>query len=316
MIPDINIKDYYLQFIYKAKIDVIDYRNALKKFVEDKEKVYQYITENKNIINDKFGIDLNNYKEYTDKKYNSNETLYKLVIKLLGTIDEHPNKTCIIQLVNYCNILRNENKYSNLLNTASKRKDVPFKEYKKHVFNYYNNVHKCVLAGLGYKFNYGIGTYYVSRWKVQNSANIKPTLDYAATNARKKELLKQGVKLWDDKEAEWYKMRHIPYNAVDYRVFRENGYYYDFAFINSKAFNDKLIEYQRTEYVVNKLRGMGYVQMAEQLCKNEEDIYNLQVDIKYKLNILLYKYPEKYINFIRNAKEDKHKYRAFNRQNR
>ena len=41
--------------------------------------------------------------------------------------------------------------------------------------------------------------------------------------------------------------------------------------------------------------------MANQLCNTLDDIYNLQVDIKYKLNILLYKYPTKYLNYVRNA---------------
>ena len=31
-------------------------------------------------------------------------------------------------------------------------------------------------------------------------------------------------------------------------------------------------------------------------------------DIKYKLNILLYKYPDKYLNFVRNAEATKYKY--------
>ena len=39
-----------------------------------------------------------------------------------------------------------------------------------------------------------------------------------------------------------------------------------------------------------------------------DDIYNLQVDIKYKLNIYLYKYPEKHNNFVRNDEQSKYKY--------
>ena len=61
---------------------------------------------------------------------------------------------------------------------------------------------------------------------------------------------------------------------------------------------------------------MSYTRMAEELCKKEDDIYNLQVDIKYKLNILLYKDPTKYLNYVRNAEQDKNKYRADHRQDR
>ena len=57
---------------------------------------------------------------------------------------------------------------------------------------------------------------------------------------------------------------------------------------------------------------MSYTAIADKFCKTKEDIYNLQVDIKYKLNILLYKYPINYTNFIRNANESKYQYRAYN----
>ena len=135
----------------------------------------------------------------------------------------------------------------------------------------------------------------------------RTVIDFAATNAKKKELIAKGVKLYDDKEAAWYKARHIPYDGVDYRVYREDDSFYDITFIKSKLFTNNTLEYQRTEYVAAKYRGMSYKSMADTLCATEEDIYNLQVDIKYKLNILLYKDPSCYLNFIRNAEQCKYK---------
>ena len=209
--------------------------------------------------------------------------------------------------------MRNENKYNKLIELANKRKDIKFNTYRKYITIYYNKVHKCVLQGMGYKFGYGIGTYVINHWKLdQSRIKNKTHLDYAATNAKKKELIAKGIKLYDDKEAAWYAARHIPYNAVDYRVYKDNTDWYEFTFIKSEIFKSNNLEYQRTEYVATKYRGMSYIKMAENLCHTEEDIYNLQVDIKYKLNILLYKDPTKYLNYIRNAEQCKYKRGAHN----
>lgn len=314
MLPDITIKGYYLQFIHNAKNDITKYKNNLEVTLSIKEQVYKYIEDNKAILNDSFNINLYDIEiEFCQKKYNPKEYLYNIVIKLLRNIDTHPNRIVLLQLAKYCNILRNENKYNKLIELANKRKDIKFGVYRKYVTAYYNKVHKCVLNGMGYKFSYGIGTYIINHWKLDpKRIKNKVHLDYAATNAKKKELIAKGIKLYDDKEAAWYEARHIPYNAVDYRIYKENTDWYEFTFIKSEIFKSNNLEYQRTEYVATKYRGMSYTQMAEELCHTEEDIYNLQVDIKYKLNILLYKDPTKYLNYVRNAEQCKYKCGAHN----
>lgn len=314
MLPDITIKGYYLQFIHNAKNDITKYKNNLEVTLSIKEQVYKYIEDNKAILNDSFNINLDDIEiEFCQKKYNPKEYLYNIVIKLLRNIDTHPNRIVLLQLAKYCNILRNENKYNKLIELANKRKDIKFGVYRKYVTAYYNKVHKCVLNGIGYKFSYGIGTYIINHWKLDpKRIKNKVHLDYAATNAKKKELIAKGIKLYDDKEAAWYEARHIPYNAVDYRIYKENTDWYEFTFIKSEIFKSNNLEYQRTEYVATKYRGMSYTQMAEELCHTEEDIYNLQVDIKYKLNILLYKDPTKYLNYVRNAEQCKYKRGAHN----
>lgn len=314
MLPDITIKGYYLQFIHNAKNDITKYKNNLEVTLSIKEQVYKYIEDNKAILNNSFNINLDDIEiEFCQKKYNPKEYLYNIVIKLLRNMDIHPNRIVLLQLAKYCNILRNENKYNKLIELANKRKDIKFGVYRKYVTAYYNKVHKCVLNGMGYKFSYGIGTYVINHWKLDpKRIKNKVHLDYAATNAKKKELIAKGIKLYDDKEAAWYEARHIPYNAVDYRIYKENTDWYEFTFIKSEIFKSNNLEYQRTEYVATKYRGMSYTQMAEELCHTEEDIYNLQVDIKYKLNILLYKDPTKYLNYVRNAEQCKYKRGAHN----
>lgn len=314
MIPDITIKGYYLQFIHNAKIDIVEYNKNLEVIKTSKEEVYNYLFEHIEDIKDKFDIILSSYdKEWNNKEYNSSEYLYNTVIKKLSVISEITDRSLLIQITKYCNILRNEHKYNKLIVIASKRKDIKFNTYRKYITAYYNKVHKCVLEGMGYKFGYGIGTYVINHWKFDNTRiKRKVHLDYAATNAKKKELISKGIKLYDDKEAAWYAARHIPYDAVDYRIYKEDTNWYEFTFIKSPIFRSSNLDYQRTEYVAFKYRGMSYIQMANQLCNTLDDIYNLQVDIKYKLNILLYKYPTKYLNYVRNAEQCKYKRGAHN----
>lgn len=314
MIPDIDLKGYYLQFISNAKVDIAKYNESLITTKEVKEKLYEYIDNHKQDIVKSFSIDVTNFnKEWVNKEYNSAETLYNKVVKLANNITEHKDKIHILQVIKYCNILRIENKYIVGIELANKRKAIKFSVYSKYVVAYYNKVHKCVLEGMGYKFGYGIGTYCINHWKIDPARGKKTKrVDFAATAARKRELIAQGAELYDDKLAAWYKQRNIPYNGVDYRVYKNENHFYEFTFIKSDIFTSSSLEYKRTEYVANKYRGMSYTDMADKLCNKPEDVYTLQVDIKYKLNIILHKDPTKYLNFIRNAEQCKYKRGAHN----
>lgn len=309
MIPDITIRDYYLQFIHNAKIDIAEYNKNFEVIKTSKEEVYNYLFEHIEDIKNEFGIVLSSYdKEWNNKIYNSSKRLYNAVITKLSIIPETTDKSLLIQIAKYCGILYNEYKYNKLIAIVDKRKDIKFRTYRKYVTAYYTKVHKCVLEGMGYKFGYGIGTYVINYWKLDaERIKRKPRLDFAATAAKKKELISKGIKLYDNKEATWYAERHIPYDGVDYRVYKEDTNWYELTFINSSIFKRNNLNYQHTEYIVSKYRGMSYMQMANQLCKTLDDIYNLQVDIKYKLNILLYKYPTKYLNYVRTAEQYKYK---------
>ena len=141
----------------------------------------------------------------------------------------------------------------------------------------------------------------INYYKIDNPTKQK--IDFAATNKRKKELLEKGIKLYDEKEADWYRARNIPYDGVDYRVYIDKKFFYDINFVNSSIFGKKELDYQRTEYVHAKFRGLSYQEIADKYCNDIDDIVNLNVDIKYKLNIYLYKYPEKHNNFVRNDEQ-------------
>lgn len=314
MIPDIKLKDFYLQFVSEAKTDIIKYKEKLNTTNEVIEDVYIYIEDKVNILKDYFNLDLNKYPtEWIEKKYNPKNTLYGRCIKILSTIGNHPNRVDLLQVVKYCKLLENKYKHEKMIALANNRANLKLVDYRRYITNYYNKVHKCVLQGMGYKFSYGIGTFICNHWKLDPQLmKRKPKLDYNATALKKKELIAKGIKVYDDKEAAWYQARKIPYDGVDYRVYRNNTDWYEFVFIKSQIAKAGRFDFHRTKYTATKYRGMTYADMAEQLCHNEEDIYNLQVDLRSKLNILLYKDPTKYLNYVRNAEQYKYKRRAHN----
>jgi len=314
MTPDVNLKSYYLQYISNAKADIIKYNEAIAQTIEIKEKLYEYL--DKHIVDIKihYNINLADYdKEWNHKEYD-NEVLYNKVITTLNVVSSTDvNRIKLIQLIKYCNALRSEYKNRQLITICDTRKNITFGKYRTYVVNYYNQVHKVVLEGDGYKFGHGIGTYCINHWKIDlDKHNKVKRLDFAATNAKKKELIAKGVKLYDDKEATWYAARNIPYDGVHYRVFKNESSFYDFTFVKSSIFPAKTLEYKRTEYIATKYRGLSYKDMYDALCTSIKDVYTLQVDIKYKLNILLHKDPNIYLNFIRNAEQHKYKRGAHN----
>jgi len=314
MLPDVNLKSYYLQYISNANSDIVKYKNSLDYTMKMLEELYNYIEENVDAVKVAYSIKLDSYEQEWNKKvYNPSEILYTKVVKLHSNVKDDKNKIILIQIIKYCNMLRDIEKYNKLINLAKIRKNMKFTVYSSYVIKYYNKVHKVVLEGMGYEFSYGIGTYCINHWKIDKDKQTKTKrLDFAATNAKKRELEAKGTRLYNDAEAIWYKERSIPYDAVDYRVYKQESSFYDFTFIKSPIFYRTPFNYKRTEYVSTKYRGMSYTEMADKLCKTYDDIYNLQVDIKYKLNILLHKDPTKYLNFIRNADQCKYKRGAHN----
>lgn len=302
MTPDIEIHDYYYKYISDAKLDVIKYKHILDNIVEPRNILFAIIKSYKTSYKTIFNINLDDYKEYTKQEYNDAETLYNKCTVLFRKEKDTKNKELLIYIIKFCNILRSRHKYERLIELANKRRSLTFKQYRAYVNNYYTKVHKCLLEGNAYLFCYGIGSLLINYWKFNEHKKVK--IDYIATKKRKQELIDKGIKIYDKEEAEQYKRMGIPYDGVDYRVFMDVSNCYEFAFIGSKLFSNKTMNFDKTQYVNKKYKHLDYKQMAD-LCETPSDIYNFPVDVKHKLNMLLHKYPNKYLNFVRNAEQQK-----------
>ena len=182
MTPDINIKNFYLQFVNNAKIDRVKYKEFLDTNIQIKEEIYNYLVDKYNDILNKFKINLNDYKsEWIDKVYDNQETLFNKALQLYNIIDEDNDKSLLLQIIKYTQILKKINKYTILLKLTDKRANLKFGQYRKYISQFYIKVHQCVLEGNGYKFAKGLGTYCINYWKL-DVANIKKQVNNVSVN--------------------------------------------------------------------------------------------------------------------------------------
>lgn len=297
MIPDIKIKDYYLQFINDAKVDIHRYNEKIKQLKELKESYIKDINDNIDNIKKYIKIDLDNYtKEWVEKTYNPTESLYQyLIVYLRKYSNNNDAKKYLITLIKYCNVLRNINTYTKSIALASKRRALPLKEYKNYVYKYYCKVHKCILEGNAYRFNNGIGTLIINYWKLQK---FKPTIDYSLTKKRKLEIIAKGLRPYDVEEAKMYKAKGIPYDGVKYEVFRDATHYFDIGIFDSKICHHRAFRFQVSKSINHKFRSLGDNGLAEKY-KTIDEISKLQVDIRHKINILINVDKTKYLNYVR-----------------
>lgn len=311
MIPDIKIKDYYLQYVYDTKEKLNIAKENTQKLNERLNMLFNYIYSRLDKIKNVFGLDLSYYKEWTNKEYDCEDRLKNKINELIKNTNNSDDKNLLVQIFKYITTLNEIHYNENLINIYSKIENLTLKDYKKYVKEYYQKVHKVLLEGYGYKFTDEIGTLVICNFKLVNPKENK-MIDFAETNKRKKQLLAEGKRLYNEKEALWYESRNLPYDGVDYRMYKNDTNYYEFLFHNSRGFDGDTIEYQRTTHTDIKLKKYSQVELADLFCKTFEDIVYLPVDIKVKLNIYLHKYPQNALNFIRNDEQTKLKYRTDN----
>lgn len=302
MVADYKLKDYFLEYTCDCKNKILECENDIIKIKERVDILHNFLKNNEDRFVSIFNLNLKDYDiEYNKILYNEDKLLYNTVLKLIkkSTSD---NKNLLIQVLKYLNLLSQINIKEHEIELNKIKQTLNFKEYSKYVKMYYNAMHKLILKGYAYKFKGGIGNFVIGCFKLEDK-NIGKQLDFAATNKRKQELIAKGIKLYNKDEAEICKAQGIPYDGVDYKVYKQNNQFYDFIFDKHTIFSRGEIEYQRAEYVDKPLRGMSYKEMADKYCKTLDDIANMNVDIRYKLNMYLYQNPQNYLDFIRNDKQ-------------
>lgn len=308
MTADIKLKEYYTEYIAKAKTDIYLYNQKLKELEETKVSLESYFENNKQAIS-KVGDDYNIQFDYVHMDLKDLNNLYhNKLTKLLVNVKNPEDSQNLIQISRYCRCIDNISQYKSRIDKANKRSDVSYSKYRQLVELYYNRVQRCLLEGFGYKFQHGLGILSINRWK---SRNTHSRVNFNETRKAKLKLIEEGKKPWNDEEAKLYEAQGIPYDGVKYTVHDDNKIYYQLELQNSNVFSDKNLKYYK-EKNTTIYRGMSYEDIAN-TCKSDEDVYNLKVDLMTKVQISLIRHPENFLKFVRNAEQDRYKYRKDNR---
>lgn len=314
MFADIKLYDFKRVFTIEAENEYKKYSELLENTIKLKEELYNYLTENKDTIKKEFIINLDKIEEWNNNTYSDKEYLYNKVIKLYREHRyDNDNKKLLLQIIKYCNVLRNEYTYSKAIKIADIKRKVNTTQFTNYLRLYFNKVHEYLLKGGAYKFAKGTGTLSIGYWQFANPDG-RILIDYNETNKRKREYIKKNIKLYNKREATWYKARGIKYDGQDYRVFKETKGYYRIEFTNIKT--NRIYEFDTAEHIPQSYRGMTHKEMFDKYIKTEKDIYEFNVDLKIKLNLLSFLNPNSYLRFIRKEDAKRRNYRATYRKDR
>lgn len=284
---DINIRDNYLSFHHKSIYEYNTLEKKLARLDAAKEKTWNTLIPCKEDIRDYFKITISNNIDYIK--------LGEQLSKEFRKNDNSNRRELLILLIKYCSIITNIKNTIDDLNVANKKQNLSFSDYRQYIVTYYAKVHKFLLEGKAYRYNAGIGTLYIDR--IQIKAEGKK-IDFHKTKLRKEELLKQGVKLYNKQDATKAEFFGIPYDGIDYRVWLRAPAYYSLKFIHSKYFK-KEYDFTPVSYIHQKYRDYTQEQLAFEICENNNDIYNLQIDLRTKIAIYLKRNPERFVDFDR-----------------
>ena len=284
---DINIRDNYLSFHHKSIYEYNILEKKLKRLNDAKEEVWKTLLPRKEDILEQFKFTISNNIDYIK--------LGEKLFKEFRTNDNDNRRELLILLVKYCSIITNINNTQKEFELADKKRNLNFNDYRYFVFRYYSKVHKFLLQGKAYRYNNGIGTLYIDRTQVKGEGK---KIDFHKTKLRKQELLAKGVKLYNQQDAIKAAFLGIPYDGIDYRVWLRAPAFYSLRFIHSKYFS-KEYDFTPISYIHQKYRDYNQEQLALEVCENNEDIYNLQIDLRTKIAIYLKRNPERYVDFQR-----------------
>lgn len=307
-----------LHTYYKEYIDDIQYEiDKSKRSLETAEIMLEdsksYIMDNLTSINKLLGYDITTVEEFIHNKHNEKNYLYDKILKLYKE-DNNSYKKHLIVLIRFFSSIKNIHIYNNKLRVLESRSIMSYKEYRTYVKLYYTQVHKEVLEGNAYKYSNNIGTFFINRATRKGNKQFNKYIDYKKTRENKERLMKEGKILYNHKDALEYAKKGLDYNGVNYIEYLNNDVFYQFVLTNSKVKYITFTKFEHSEYVNTKYNTL-YIDELKLLAKTKEEVYNLDMNLRYKLNILLKIDPTIYVKYIRTDEQTAYNNRKINRKN-
>lgn len=295
-IKPIGIRDYFLNFkdVYARRKQIALIENdRLKEEIDRKRKeLLPYISV--------FKFPIIDYPEFQQNKY-INGRLITAAIGLYSDVRATPEiKGYAFRLLSLAKAQKQFHDNLFAIHKAAKIETLTYSEYRKILKTFYFEVQKqMILNGYGYVLEGNIGWICLNRVKV-NKDGRKKTIDFSATAKKKKEIIDKGLKPYNKEEAEWCENNHIPYDGVDYKVYKNDEYFYDYRLLDCRLPNGRLFKIKDTDSRAVKYRGLTNEDILKQDNKDVNKILARDLSIKTKLTLCLKCDETLYTKFIRN----------------
>ena len=282
-----------------------------KKLAEEKE-FYNAVKSRLEIYKSSYKINLMDYNEFVENSYKTGifyDTCKTLFInRKKNYVATSPSYT----LYKLARLQKELHELKHQIAVWEKMLDLTMEEYRRVLKAFYDEVHKkMIIDGCGYAFEQPLGWVCINRCKVITN---RKKLDFQGTKRNKEKLLAEGKRLWNKEEAEYAASIGADYNGVDYRVYLNAEYVYEFPIIGCRLTRDSY-----RFYIPQSSRHSREHTEEEfiELCnKDKEKICELNTDLKYKLKLCLKVDDLLYLNFIRNEAQQSAHTKKTNRKSR
>lgn len=287
--------DCYNHFISKAEEDKIAYEQEYKDNEEKVIYLYNELNNSKDVIYNKFNINLDSYIEFTNKEIDEEHKLYDKTMKFIKILDDEESLKLLNTIIKYCNTVKVINDCKKSIELCNKRKNITFNVYKNLIKKYYLKVNEKALEGNGVRFSNGLGIFTINYNKTSESDNDKH-IDFQATNKAKEELIKRGLKPYNKKEAEEYERAGITYDGIECTVYKEGGYKLYVDMIAPTAFRGGMLKIIPVNSIPVDLRGNTYQDFADKFTEKELNRRNIYILARAEAN--LKRNPLNYLRYI------------------
>lgn len=294
----IGIRTYYKlnKESVKDKLEVV--KNKLYRYLDTNKISYDKVKSNAILYSREYGFNIDKYKEFVSNTHIDGEFLSD--VKILFDKDEKDrnNKFALLTILRYANTLKPIFDLKHQIDNYNRILKLSLKEYTEIVNKYYVEVQKnLILKGKGYEFPNKIGFLCINRCKLQFA---KRKLDFMATTHNKEKLILEGIELFDKKKAEYCKKHNIEYNGVDYRIYKNDDYVYEFALCYPHITGGFKEKFEPADYRGLTIRGKSNKDLIKETNGDIEKIMNLDIDMRTKLLLCLDVNKMLYTKFIRN----------------
>lgn len=313
---DVDINSYYKEYKEGAQdeLDKLEVKLTETKTMAANARVK--IDKDLNFINKAFQINLCEEEVYVKNVYIEDDRFIKYITKLYKNKDfTKDERISLAYIIRWIKCLERIHKYNEKAKIVRCRANMTMKKFREYVKRYYSQVQVEVLDGNAYRYSHGIGDLTIARVKNARGRNYKGKINYAASRKRKQEIIDAGKTPYDKKEADRCRILGKPYDGVEYLVYLNEPYFYQFYLANIMLPGHKLMKFTKTDYRGKSIRGVTDDELSI-ICKTEEDVHNLDADIGVKLKQLLRLNPNIYIKFIRDEEQSAFKHRKTARKDR